>query len=145
MKRLRRGLCFLSAILLLFCCCSCGLFGEQRYICEIDKVQSAQIVKLDKYVEGEYRYEYIILSEINDCSTFVAKLNNLKHSVNWGEPGQFDIGYIVIKINYLDGDFDLIYTNAQWFNRAGVNQNGYFFFDEEQFKSLISDYIEESD
>lgn len=130
-------------VILIFLCCSCGIFGDQRYLCEVDTVESIQIVRLDKYVEGEYRYEYTVLSKITDCSTFVDQLNNLKHTVNWGEPSQLDVNYVVIRIDYLNGDYDLLYSNAQWFNRSGVNQYGYFFFDDEQFNSLISDYITE--
>ena len=43
---------------------------------------------------------------------------------------------------YSNGDYDLLYSNAQWCNRYGVNQYGYFFFDDEQFNSLISNYKE---
>lgn len=142
MKQIRLELCILSLILM-FLCCSCGLFGDQRYICEIDEVESVQIIRLDKYVEGEYRYEYTILSQISDYATFVGQLNKLKHSVNWGEPSQMDIGYVVIRIDYLNGDYDLLYSNAQCFNRSGVNQYGFFFFDEEQFNELISNYLTE--
>jgi hypothetical protein len=73
----------------------------------------------------------------------VLHLNELDHSVNWGDPRQMDVQYIVIKIDYSNGDFDLIHPDAQCFNRSGVNQYGYFFFDDEQFNSLISDYVNE--
>lgn len=138
MKRVLVPLYMLCIILLLFC--SCGMFGEQRYICEIDEVDSVQIVRLDKYIEGEYRYEYTILSQISDYTTFVRQLNKLKHSVNWGDPRQMAVQYVVIRIDYQNGDFDLIHPDAQCFNRSGTNQYGYFFFDDEQFNTLISDY-----
>jgi len=137
MKRTIFPLC----IILILLCCSCGFFGDQSYVCDVEKVDSIQIVKLDKYVEGEYRYEYNILSQISDYETFVSHLNELDHSVNWGDPRPLEVQYIVIKIDYSNGDFDLIHQDAQWFNRSGKNQNGYFFFDDEQFDSLISDYI----
>lgn len=134
---------FPVCIILMLLCCSCGLFGDQRYFCDVEKVDSIQIVQLDQYVEGEYRYEYTILSQITDFETFVLHLNELDHSVNWGDPRQMDVQYIVIKIDYSNGDFDLIHPDAQCFNRSGVNQYGYFFFDDEQFNSLISDYVNE--
>ena len=122
---------------------ACGFFGPQRYVCDEAEVESIQIVRLDKYVEGEYRYEYTVLSEISDRFAFIERLNNLKHSVNWGEPRQLNIEYIVIKINFLNGDYDLLYHRAQWFNRDNVNNYGYFFFNKEEFDSLISDYLTE--
>ena len=139
MKRIIFSLCVLSMLL----CCSCGMFGEQRYICDVEQVDSIQIVRLDKYIDGEYRYEYTILSEVVDSETFVSCLNELDHSVNWGDPRQMDEGYVVIKIDYRNEDFDLIHPDAQCFNRSGVNQYGYFFFDDTQFHLLIAEYIDE--
>ena len=139
MKRILLLLCIVSVLFY----CSCGFFGRQTYVCDVEMVDSIQIVRLDEYVEGEYRYEYTVLSQIPDQDAFVSRLNKVKHSVNWGDPQQLDIQYIVIKIEYRNGDFDLIHSDAQWFNRSGVNQYGYFFFDDEQFISLISDYINE--
>ncbi len=131
---------FCMSLLLL---CSCGLFGPQKYECEIDEVKSIQIIRLDQYVEGEYRFEYTVLSQISDIETFVDKLNQLEHSVNWGDPRQMYEQYIVIKIEFYNGDFDLIHSNAQCFNRSNENNYGYFFFDDEQFNELISAYIAE--
>ncbi len=133
---------FLSLIFLLFCC-SCGFFGNQKYVCNVENVESVQIVMLDNYIETEYRYEYTILSQILDYKSFVDRLNKIDHSINWGDPRQMDIQFIVIKIEYNNGDFDLIHQDAQCFNRSDVNQYGYFFFNDEQFNSLISDYITE--
>ena len=141
--KIKKLLLCISFIIPLFLCCSCGLFGDQEYVCEVDSVESVQIVRLDKYIEGEYRYEYTTLSTITDYSTFIDRLNQVDHSVNWGDPGRFDLNYIVIKIDYHNGDYDLLYPNAQCFHRSGVNQNGYFFFDEKQLQTLISDYIKE--
>ena len=139
MKKILFPLC----IVLMLLCCSCGLIGEQRYVCDVAEVESIQIVRLDKYVEGEYRYEYTVLSQISNNEAFVRQLNELDHSVNWGDPRQMDVQYIVIKIDYSNGDFDLIHPDAQCFNRSGTNQYGYFFFDDEQFHSLISAYMAE--
>lgn len=139
MKKILFPLC----IALMLLCCSCGLFGPQKYVCDVEKVDSVQIVKLDKYIEGEYRYEFTILSQISDYETFVSDLNELDHSVNWGDPRQLDVQYIVIKIDYNNGDFDLIHPDAQWFSRNGKQNDGYFFFDDEQFNFLISEYVRE--
>ena len=136
--------CFLCGILILLCS-ACGFFGEQRYFCDANEVESVQIVRLDRYVEGEYRYEYSVLAKIADCTSFVSQLNRIKHTVNWGDPYLVDVGYIVIRIEYHNGDYDLIHKDAQWFHRSGENNGGDFFFDDEQFDSLISAYISDSD
>ncbi|MBQ1210338.1 MAG: hypothetical protein IIX68_00865 [Clostridia bacterium] len=133
----------LTFVILILLCCSCGFLGPQKYNCDADAVESIQIVSLDDYVEGEYRYDYTVLVQIDEVDEFVARLNNLKHSVNWGEPSQMNEGYVVIRIEYKNGDFDLLYPFAQCFNRDGTNQYGFFFFDEGQFNNLISDYTNE--
>ncbi len=136
--RLLHGVLFLVLACL---CCGCGLFGDQEYVCEDDNVESVQIIELNEYIEGEYRYEYTVLCAISDKSEFVKQLNGLKHTVNWGEPSQLDIGYVVIRVGYLNGDYDLIYPNAQCFHRDGVGHYGFFFFDEDEFNELISKYL----
>ena len=140
---MKRTICMILPIILMFLCCSCGLFGDQEYVCQVEEVASVQIVRLDKYVDGEYRYEYTVLSQIEELETFVNRLNSVKHSVNWGDPVQMDEGYVVVRIEYLNDDFDLIHPAAQGFNKNGVTNNGYFFFDDEQFEALISDYMPE--
>jgi hypothetical protein len=140
---MKKMICFvLTAVLTLFCC-SCGFFGPQRYLCEVEEVESVQIIRLDKYVEGEYRYEYTVLAQVEDVESFVGQLNDIKHSVNWGEPSQMDEGYVVVRVDYSNGDFDLIYPNAQCFHKNGTNNYGYFFFNDEQFDALISCYVSE--
>ncbi len=69
MKRNKLLLCILCIILMMLCC-SCGMFGRQKYVCEVDNVKSVQIIRLDEYVKGEYRFEYTVLSNISDYKTF---------------------------------------------------------------------------
>ena len=76
--------------------------------------------------------------------TFVNRLNHIKHSVNWGDPLLLDVQYVVIRIDYLNGDYDLLHPDAQCFNRSGINHSGFFFFDDEQFYALIDDYLTEN-
>ena len=132
-------------MVLILLCCSCGWFGPQSYVCDIEEVISVQIVRLDRYVEGEYRYDYTVLSQITDCQSFVSRLNQLEHSVNWGDPWTLEVQMIMIKIDYRNGDSDWIHPDAQSFHRSGQNHSGYFFFDNQQFNSLISDYVNAED
>ena len=142
MNKNRCVICFVCIALMLFCC-SCGLFGPQRYVCNIEKVDSIQIIRLDRYVEGEYRFDYTVLTPVSDCAAFVKRLNQVKHSVNWGDPRQMYEQFVVIRIEYRNGDFDLLHADAQCFNRSGVNNYGYFFFDDEDFNALIAYYLRE--
>ena len=140
MKYIKYLICMFIILSLCLCCCSCGFFGEQEYYCEPSNVKTASIIKLDEYITDEYRFDYTVLCEISDTLAFIENLNNISHSVNWGDPGTLEVGYIVIRIDYINGDYDLIHCNAQWFNRSGTNNNGYFFFDKQQFDALIKEY-----
>ena len=139
MKRIILVICILCFVVLF--CCACGLFGDRKFTCDVSNIESVCIVRLDEYLEEKYQYEYTVLSHISNYETFVDRLNNLEHSVNWGEPCQLNVQYVVIRIDYLNGDFDLIHQDAQCFNRSGKNRYGYFFFEDEQFNELIGDYI----
>ena len=142
MKKTVLTLCAISSII---GCLFCGCFGKQEYVCDAEAVKSIQIIKLDTYMENEYRYEYTVLCEMEDTKIFAESLNNLEQTVNMGEPGWLKTGYTVIRVDYLNGDYDLLYANAQWFHRDGVSQNGYVFFDKNQFDTLISDYLKTKD
>lgn len=104
-------------------------------------MKSVQIIRLNKHVEGEYRFDYTVVCQISDYTEFVNRLNELEHSKNRGDPQQMYVGYVVIIIDYLNGDFDLLRSDAQCFNRSGENEHGFLFFDDAQFGALISDYV----
>ena len=107
--------------------CSCRVFIDiirDRYECPVDEVSSVQIIKLGKY-----------------SAEFIKRLNDIKTSTVWNDPKPLSDGAIVIKIDYVNGDFDLLDSNAQRFNRNGKNNYGHYVFDEEQFDSLIVDYL----
>lgn len=140
---MKRAYFFLIVLGIISLCCGCGFFGDQEYSCDEGQIARIRIIRLEKYVEAEYRYDYSVLSEIENRTAFIEQLNNMTHSVNWGEPGQFQIGYLVIRIDYQNGDYDLIHPSTQWFNRSGVNQNGYFFFDQQEFDALVNSVLPE--
>ena len=133
-------------IMLTMLCCACGLLGRQKYVCDADMVESIQIVELGKWNNEIWDFEHFVLAEVTDISSFAERLNMVKHSVNWGEPIRFQEGNIIIKICYLNGNIDEIYHLAQnFYISANMRWNdGFFIFDEEQFESLISDYLTKS-
>ena len=142
MKKINK-LCGVVIFIPVFLLCSCGLCAGLSYSCNVDEVDTVQIVQLDKYVEGEYRFEYSVLCEITDKAAFIDRLNDIDYSINWGDPYVIEVGYIVIKVNYLNGDFDLVYSNSQWLHRSGKNNSGYVCFDKGNFDTLLSEYLEE--
>ena len=131
-------------ILVVICLCSgCGLFGPQQYTCDLDNVKSVQIVQLDGVDEGEYEWNYTVLCEVSDKDAFVKRLISIKHRVQWGEPTVHSAGDIVVRIVFLNGEYDLIHYYAQTMRCPNTNHTGFFFFDEEQYNALIADYLPE--
>ena len=80
----RSYLFFVWIVTVAVLCTSCGWFSPQRYVCEVDEVESVQIVRLDRVVE--YEFEYTVLAQVEDREAFVTRLMEVKHSVNWGDP-----------------------------------------------------------
>ena len=121
--------------------CGCFLLPDQHYACEAEDVRSVQIVRLGEVIEGEYRYDYTILHNVEDKGDFIRKLNDIRQTINWGDPYVLYPGYVVIRIEYINSDCDLVYSNAQSIQRGEKKRNGYACFNKEQFNALISEYI----
>lgn len=139
MKTTRLCVCVLCVVVLLSLC-SCGFIPQEQYHCEIENVESIQIVRFNELVPEEYRFEYTVLSTIPDCPAFVDRLNSIKYSVNWGAPFTLKENDVVIRINYQNGDFDYIHPDTQSFHRGEKVGTGYFLFNYEQFHALIAEY-----
>lgn len=130
-------------VTLMLLCCGCGLIGEQEFTCNVDEVKTIQIVTLDEYIKEEYRFDYTVIAEVSSHSYFIDRLKSIKTSVNWGDPNVYTTGYTVIRIEYVNGDYDLIYSDAQTKKRGDKKNTGYLIFDKNQFEALISEYVTE--
>lgn len=125
--------------------CSCGFIGEQQYIRNADEVELIQIVCLNGInEENNYTYEYTILATIDDCEyeLFMEKLSSIKHRVHWGEPILLKMDTPVIRIEFQNGNLDIMDYNAQCFRRNEFNGHGYFVFNEDEFSRLLEMYLE---
>ena len=132
MKKFKLFLCTICVLLF----SSCGFFTPE-YSCEIDEVNLVQIVMIEGAVEGEYRYKYTVLTQVSDVEAFVSRLNEIPYSINWGDPYPIETQKIAIRIEYKNGDYDLLQQSGQSINRTG---SGYYRFDDEEFEKLISSY-----
>ena len=142
---MKRTYCILCAlfIILFSLCCGCIFISSdsQQYVCVAENVKSIQIIRLDADRQEAPDYDYTVLCEIPDTDTFVEQLNSLKHKTHGGAPRIPDIGYIAIRIEYHNGDYDAIHHRAQWFYRNGTTKTGYFTFDQAEYDALISTYL----
>ena len=136
---MKKIICVALLFALVFSCCSCG--GEDKqYVCNAGDVAKVQIVVLDNFIQGKYSYEYTVKSNIDEIEKFVSRLNSITHTSDEDKAKKIEKDNEVIRIEYNNGDFDLINREAQRFHRDGVNTDGDYIFDKEQFELLISDY-----
>ena len=144
MKKYKWMFYILLAVLVLLSS-SCGFLKDQQYSCNVDAVESVQIVELTGFNKEKLEYEYTVLAEIADYTTFVERLNNLEQRYAFiGDPAVFEIGYTVIRIDYFGGDYDLVHNLSYRQVRSGtITSNGYCRIDREQFDALIADYMPE--
>lgn len=140
MKTVKLVLCIVITLSL----CSCRVFIDiirDRYECPVDEVSTVQIIKLGKYSAEGKRDEYTIFKEIDDYAGFVERLNNMEVGYVWNDPRPLMEGDIVIKIDYLDGGYDLIRRTYQVFVRNEGTNVRHFAFNRKQFETLIVEYL----
>lgn len=132
----------------------CALFCSgcnnlpQDYECEIEGVESVQIVRIEEgFNWEENRFYDTVLQDVLDKNAFLSQLNGINtKQTYYGQAKTMKMGYIAIKINYFNGDCAYIYRNYQFYCRtASYNTNTYFIFDKEQFNDLIAAYYSTAD
>lgn len=131
---------FVALIILSLCGCN-PLISQYKNSQKIDadNVDSIKIVQLDEISPNGIKYT--TLAEVDNPNTFMKKLNKIECNINWGEPNVLECGFIVIKIEYRNGDYDFIYDNTQAKYRGDKNLTGYLCFDKQQFNELIAEYL----
>lgn len=138
---------FVGLIVVFIFSLSACVYAPASYVCNAETVESVQIVKVGQRNEETQEREFIVLVDIADVSAFVERLNNLKDNDFFfilGDPDGMFEGDIVIKVNYFNGDYDLLKESRQFFYRSGIYESGLVTFDREQFKALIDDYLPET-
>lgn len=135
-------------VVLMFSFNAC-LYIPRSYVCNADMVESAQIIKLGKWDEESGKHEYIVLADIVDHSDFIERLNNLKDNdflFILGTPMSLYEGDVLIKVNYINRDYDLVKSTVQIYFRSGAANGGkYVRFNQKQYDALISDYLPKPD
>ena len=132
------AMCIITVVVLSSC-----YWSYPPYICDVKQVKSVEIVTLHKFIKEEHRYGYTVIEQVSDYSTFVNNLNKVEQSIIGSPPPVLNENDTVIKIDYLNGDYDLIHQDAQCFCRSGQIEGGHYFFEDDQFNALISGYLAE--
>ena len=140
-------------VIILFSCTACFAFIPINYSCDIDTVESIQIIELGQRDDSEQwavqtdEDAYTVLVEVEDDIIFAKRLNELimdpLHLI-LGDPPMLFKGYIVIRVNYKNGDYDLVKDGLQVLCRSGEYDYQYGQFISWQYEALLSDYLPES-
>ena len=136
---------FVVLIVVIIFSLSACLYIPKSYACDTDMVESVQIIKLGAWNDTTERHQFAVLADVVDHSDFIERLNNLKDNdfvFILGTPGTLFEGDILIKVNYLNGDYDLVKSTVQIYYRSGKAQGGgYVTFNQEEYDKLIADYL----
>ena len=138
MKMVQRITTFCLLVLCsVFCGCRPHPWRYGEYKCEIESVESVQIVCIGE-TDEDYRFTCTVLCNVTDKDSFLEQLNALDCENGGTPPKPLKAGYIAIRINYFNGDYDYIYQNSQKLYRGDKNLTRQFLFDKGQFNALIS-------
>ena len=136
----RKWLIALLCIGFMLLCYSCGFFGAKKYESDVDTVKSIQIVRLEESEQEGEDYKYTVLATVYDHQKFFDKLDDVKQTEMSGGPQILLRPCTVIRIEFQNGDVDLLADYAQERIRSNVTHLGYIIFDEKQFAELIYGY-----
>ena len=108
----------------------------------------SNIVKIEVIIMGEIhdpytKHEYTLIKalSLNENNKFIDDLKNIECKRMFGDPQTLTTGHQGFKINYSNGEYEIIAYTAQGEHTNGKYlSNGYYLFDEEQFNDLLEKY-----
>ena len=113
------------------------------------EIKSIEIVE----VYGEYDYtkfeypEQIVLVTIEDKDSFMNEFKELPFHTFWGGPQGISYHCIAIRINYINGDYDLIHSGAQstyTVDKGFSVYEGLVTMDKKLFSDFLNAYLPEN-
>jgi len=144
MKKYILCICFIIIIALSFSGCF-SLFSStsNRYMDDESNITSIEVVKLGEFNQNNYKFnEESVLFKVENLKQFCEDFSKVSRSTNNGDPRSLYTGDIVIKIVYSNENYELISFTAQSRYYTERHRNGYNFFNEDEFKALISKYAQ---
>ncbi len=125
---------------------SCHTRSEFDYLHPTDEIAAVYIVNLQLLDDGELLQTE--RASITDVDFFISEFSQLECYVYYGDPVapvSSEKMVDAIKILYSNGDYELIAYNgkSEYTENKGFNlYAGYRIFNEDEFKNLISSYLD---
>ena len=135
---MKKNIVILLGICLLFLC-SCNRNIEYPFMHSEDEISCISIAAIE--VSDSTNLQIAECKTIHDINGFLQMFRGVKCSTWWGDPIGITEDCYAIKVEYHNGEYELIAWNgkAVYQNNRGLrNYRGYHIFDEEEFNKLVS-------
>ena len=147
---------FLLSLCLFLCLTFSGcMVVKYKFMEDVSEISNIEIVKLIGLKQEENIVVAPVLEtvhKITDKEAFLEDFDKLSCRLRWTEPTGIDseyIGRLILKIEYLDGKYELISDNAQaeYGNALMGNleynmHTGMYVFNEQEFNELLEKYMQ---
>jgi hypothetical protein len=130
----------------------CERTVEFEFLQKSEEISTIEVVVVGElvYVGTEYVMnlmpEFTLIRELpkEEIPKFLKDFNKVDCYEYFFHPGTVDVGDVVFKITYFNGDYQLISIN----NQARLKNNNYnymgrYYFDDEQFEELMNKYSQD--
>ena len=132
-------------LILILCLHGCTRGRKKNYECNYDEITSIKIVRLDGVDENYYDYEYTTICNITDISSFTKNFQDIEqrdYFTIFGDPSTVDLGDLVFKFEFDNGDMDYISPEVQSQLRSGKWSYPSINFNREDFYALMFDCLQ---
>lgn len=129
--------------------CGCNSARGFEFLNSVDMITKVEIVmtmdpqKSDSNNKGILPLSTTVLKELSkkEQEDFLIKIQNIACDVIYNDPTVLEAGNIAFRINYSNGDYELITAYAQASYKSNIyKRTGHFGFDKEEFDELINAY-----
>ena len=131
---MRKTYYIIAITFFLLFCCSCS--REYKFIHSIDEINNIEIIEIS---EKETVVKKVLSDE--ERSEFIIDFRKIKCFSYFNDPSSPAVG-TAIKINYSNGDYEIISREDQDIYKNKRLLTGMSYFDSEEFDNLIKKYLE---
>lgn len=128
-------------VILCLTCCSATV-APYEFLYTPEEIISIEIVAVgEEFIDGVI--EHSTICKIEDTEKFINEFYQLDCYMHFTDPEELGTNVVSIKLNYKDGEYELISAEGQaryTKERQFQYYKGYRYFDQEQFDNLISKY-----
>ena len=128
----------------MFGCIGCGEI-EYEFLHSTDEIITIQIVQKSEYTDHRINAEYIEICEISDKEAFLTDFYAVRCNRIFDDPHLIPANAIVVRIEYVNGDYELINYSGQIRVYEGeILPYGFFYLNYESFDQLLEKYLPEA-